>query len=80
MKIVAMADCNNANEGEKMSIAKFLTVSQSSKASHLNCLATDRDQHTDLLTTLQLSYVMVPFLSLAVVGSLKASELAIESM
>lgn len=61
MKLTALADVAGAGEKEKMSIAKFLTVSF--PGSYVQCLE---------LMSLQLSYVISPVLTFAVVGAIEA--------
>ncbi|CAI6334781.1 unnamed protein product [Periconia digitata] len=86
MLLVALCDVTGCEEEEKMAIAKLLTVSLSNyfsaffffldlaSCSRFSCFWPDR-----LLTLLvkQISYGITPLICFAVVGSLKASEMAI---
>lgn len=70
MKLVAMADVNGADEKEKLSIAKFLTVGCSC---HLGI-------YHVLIQCFQISYAISPLICFAAVASLKASEMAIRGL
>lgn len=82
MKLVAMGDVNGADEGEKMTTAKFLTVSAFLPTVRLCFLFRARDfvrglgMLTQTFVPSQISYIMSPLLAFAVVGSLNASEAA----
>ncbi|KAI9815898.1 MAG: hypothetical protein M1832_005209 [Thelocarpon impressellum] len=70
IKLTALADVNGSNEQEKMSIAKFLTVSCSRRAPFGGGPRT----HTN--PAHQISYAVSPVICFAVAGALKASEAA----
>jgi len=65
MILTSLADVNGSGEAEKMSIAKFLTVSICPR---LMCLS---------LIKVQISYAVTPLICFSVVGALKASESAL---
>lgn len=68
MKLTALADVSGAGEEEKMSIAKFLTVSFLHSCSSV-----------PFTNIYQVSYCISPLISFSVVGALKASQAAVQS-
>jgi len=67
MKLTALADVSGAGDEEKMSIAKFLTVSEDSSTFLLLLLEADFFLN-------QISYAISPLICFSVVGALKASQ------
>jgi auxin efflux carrier family protein len=69
MKLMALAEVNGSNEAEKMSVAKFLTVSACAFGKTTLCHSKANRR--------QISYLISPLICFSVVGSLKASEAVI---
>lgn len=69
MILVALTDVIDASENMKMTIAKFLTVSDVEKKV---------DPSSWLLTKMKISYAITPLICFSVVGALKATEAAID--
>jgi hypothetical protein len=69
MKLITMVQVSDADEEDEHKIAKLLTVS---------CIIHFRNVY-EILTTVQVSYVISPILAFTVVGSLRASQAVIAS-
>lgn len=74
LKLIALADVNGAGQEEKMSIAKFLTVSQPLHRRGAVLVVV-----LMLIQIHKISYAISPLICFAVVGSLKASQAALGS-
>ncbi len=77
MKLTSLADVNGSSEQEKMSIAKFLTVSIYLFESFMEASKLCFGKLIDAFW--QLSYAISPLICFAVVGSLKAVQAAMGS-